>query len=95
LIEKPIKTLQYVFDLMAENGVLDTMDTAALAEEYASYIIYLYFEQNFLKESPSFRVKRSLPVRGSVCTEPVSVGFLINCESCNWPTRAEACWLWP
>lgn len=53
LIEKPIQALRYVFDLMVENGAIGTVDTRVLAEEYSSYIIYLYFEQNFLNESLS------------------------------------------
>lgn len=53
LIEKPVQTLRYVFDLMVENGAIDPVDTEALAEEYSSYIICLYFEQNFLNESLS------------------------------------------
>lgn len=52
LINKPNQMLQYVLDLMMENGSIDKMDTRVLAEEYNSYILYLYFEQNFLKESP-------------------------------------------
>ncbi len=54
LIEKPIQTLRNVFDIMAETGAIDKgTDTRALAEEYSSYIICLYFEQNFLNESLS------------------------------------------
>lgn len=51
IIQKPVQSLQYVFNLMQENGSLDVKDTRVLAEEYSSYIIYLYFEQNFLNES--------------------------------------------
>jgi AcrR family transcriptional regulator len=51
LIEKPNETLRYVFDLMVENGSIHPLDTRVLAEEYNSYIIFLFFEQNFLHES--------------------------------------------
>jgi hypothetical protein len=53
IIQKPVQKLRYVFNLMMDSGVIDTMDTGILAEEYSSYIIYLYFEQNFLNESLS------------------------------------------
>ena len=53
LIIKPNHMLQHVLDLMVENGSIDDMDTRVLAEEYNSFILYLYFEQNFLKEGPS------------------------------------------
>ncbi len=52
LIEKPRQLLRYAFDLMAEGGLIHSADTGVLAEEYSSYIIYLYFEQNFLQEDP-------------------------------------------
>ncbi|MGI6004282.1 MAG: TetR/AcrR family transcriptional regulator [Christensenellales bacterium] len=54
LIEKPNEALRYAFDLMLENGLIDPVDTRVLAQEYNAYIVYLYFEQNFLKESLSF-----------------------------------------
>lgn len=53
LIEKPIQTLQTVLELMIENGSIGPVDSRVAAEEYASYIVYLFFEQNFLKESLS------------------------------------------
>lgn len=52
LIEKPMKTLKYVLDLMIENGLIEPIDTGMAAEEYDAYVIYLYFELNFLKDSP-------------------------------------------
>jgi AcrR family transcriptional regulator len=54
LIEKPNQVVQFAFDLMLENDLIDPVDTGILAEEYNSYIVYLYFEQNFLNESLSF-----------------------------------------
>lgn len=51
LIEKPILILKHAFDLMMENGVIDPVDTRALAEEYNGYVVFLYFEQNFLREA--------------------------------------------
>lgn len=53
LIEKPTRALQYVFDLMIQNGTIDAVDTQVLAEEYSSYIICLFFQQNFLQDGPS------------------------------------------
>lgn len=53
LIEKPNRTLQTVLELMIENGSIGRVDSRVAAEEYASYIVYLYFEQNFLKENLS------------------------------------------
>ena len=53
LIEKPNRTLQYVFDLMIEHGTIEAADTRVLAEEYSAYIIYLFFEQNFLQDGPN------------------------------------------
>ena len=50
LIEKPIQTLQTVLDIMMENGSIGPVDSRVAAEEYASYIVYLFFEQNFLKD---------------------------------------------
>lgn len=55
LIEKPRKQLKRVFDLMIENGILEKADTLVLAEEYNSYILSLYFEQNFLKDEPDLQ----------------------------------------
>lgn len=52
LIRKPNEMLRQVLDGMIENGSIQQMDTKAAAEEYNAYIIYLYFEQNYLKESP-------------------------------------------
>ncbi len=51
LIEKPNRLLQYVFDIMVEEGCIPPINTRVLAEEYSAYIISLYFEQNFLKDS--------------------------------------------
>ena len=53
LIDKPTQTLQFAFDLMVENGRIDPLDTGMLAQEYTAYVVYLYFEQNFLRESLS------------------------------------------
>jgi AcrR family transcriptional regulator len=50
LIEEPTQMLQYVLELMMERGMIAAADTRVLAEEYTSYVVYLYFEQNFLKE---------------------------------------------
>lgn len=52
LIEKPTRTLQYAFELMMERDAMKHKDARVLAQEYTAYIIYLYFEQNFLKECP-------------------------------------------
>lgn len=52
-IENPNKTMQYAFELMQENGSIEPTDTRVLAEEYNSYIVSLYFEQNFLRENLS------------------------------------------
>ena len=51
LIEKPNMVLQYALDQMVEKNLIDPIDTRVLAEEYNAYLVYLYFEQNFLKES--------------------------------------------
>ena len=53
LIEKPAQMLRDVLDIMTENGSIGRVDTRVAAEEYTSYIVYLFFEQNFLKESLS------------------------------------------
>lgn len=55
LIEKPRRNMKIVFDLMVENDTLEKQDTLVLAEEYTAYIIYLYFEQNFLKDGPDLK----------------------------------------
>lgn len=57
MIEKPITATQYVLDVMKNEGLIrrDT-DTRVLAEEYCAYIVYLYFEQNFLHIGPSLDV---------------------------------------
>ena len=52
LIQKPTRTLQCVFEIMMERGVMERKDARILAEEYTAYVIFLYFEQNFLKETP-------------------------------------------
>lgn len=52
LINKPNQMTRHVFELMIENGTIDELDTRIAAEEYNSYIVYLYFEQNFLNEGP-------------------------------------------
>lgn len=52
-IEIPNQIVQYAFDLMVDNGSIDPIDTRVLAEEYNSYIISLYFEQNFLRDDLS------------------------------------------
>ncbi len=51
LIEYPTQILCYAFDLMVENNMIDPVDTGILAEEYNSYVVYLYFAQNFLSEN--------------------------------------------
>ena len=56
LIEYPAQTTKHVFDLLAEKGHIRDMDTRVLAEEYNAYIVYLYFEQNLLHDSPSLEV---------------------------------------
>ena len=53
LIENPKQILRHAFDLMIEKHLIDGADTGILAEEYAAYVVYLYFEQNFLNESLS------------------------------------------
>lgn len=50
LIEKPNQILQYALDQMVEHELIDPVDTKVLAEEYNAYLVYLYFEQNFLNE---------------------------------------------
>ena len=55
LVEKPNEALQTAFDFMVEQGVIDPIDTKVLAEEYNAYIVYLYFEQNFLSERLSLK----------------------------------------
>lgn len=56
LIDKPAQTTKHVFDIMAEKGLIRDMDTRVLAEEYNAYIVYLYYEQNLLHDSPSLEV---------------------------------------
>jgi AcrR family transcriptional regulator len=53
LIEKPMQTLKHALDVMVQDGKICDADTRVLAEEYNSYIVYLYYEQNFLKEELS------------------------------------------
>ena len=53
LIEEPNRAMKHALDLMAENGTIDIADTGTVAEEYNAYIVYLCFEQNFLKEGPN------------------------------------------
>ncbi|MBP7175607.1 MAG: TetR/AcrR family transcriptional regulator [Thermoclostridium sp.] len=52
MIRKPHVLMQQVFDMMIENGSVEPIDTTVAAEEYNAYIIYLYFEQNYLKDAP-------------------------------------------
>jgi AcrR family transcriptional regulator len=52
MIRKPHVLMQQVFDMMIENGSVEPFDTTVAAEEYNAYIIYLYFEQNYLKDAP-------------------------------------------
>ena len=54
LVEKPNEALQSAFDFMVEKGMINPIDTKFVAEEYNAYIVYLYFEQNFLSERLSF-----------------------------------------
>lgn len=56
LVEKPNQITKYVFDEMTKQGLIRETDTRVLAEEYNAYIVYLYFEQNFLHDSPSLDV---------------------------------------
>jgi hypothetical protein len=56
LVEKPNQITTYVFDMMAKQGLIRETDTRVLAEEYNAYIVYLYFEQNFLYGSPNLDV---------------------------------------
>lgn len=53
LVEKPNEMMKNVLDLMVQSRLIKPADTRVLAEEYNAYIVYLYFEQNFLKEGPS------------------------------------------
>lgn len=56
LIDMPYQATKAVFDLMSEKGYIRGMNTRVLAEEYNAYIVYLYFEQNLLHDSPSLEV---------------------------------------
>ncbi len=56
MIEKPVMGTQYVLDIMKNDGLIRDIDTRVLAEEYCAYIVYLYFEQNFLHTGPSLDV---------------------------------------
>lgn len=56
LIEKPVQAMQCALDMMKRQGLLRDMDTRAPAEEYVAYIVYLYFEQNLLCDSPDIGV---------------------------------------
>lgn len=49
LIDKPNDILQQVIEQMIANGTIEPVDARAAAEEYNAYIVYLYFEQNFLQ----------------------------------------------
>jgi len=51
LIEKPKRVLQQAFDQMVQKKLIEPMDTMVLAEEYNAYVVWLYFEQNFLSET--------------------------------------------
>lgn len=51
LIEKPTQMLKRALDIMARSGKIDDLNTQVVAEEYNAYIVYLYYEQNFLKEN--------------------------------------------
>ncbi len=53
---KPVQATKYVLDMMHAQGMIGNMDTQVLAEEYCAYIVYLYFEQNFLNSGPSLDV---------------------------------------
>lgn len=53
LIDKPNVILQQVIEQMMAKGAIEPVDARAVAEEYNAYIIYLYFEQNFLRDEPS------------------------------------------
>lgn len=52
LIDKPNLILKNVLESMIENKVIAPVDAEAAAREYNAYIIFLYYEQNFLKQSP-------------------------------------------
>ena len=53
---KPVQATKYVLDMMQRQGMIRDMDTRVLAEEYCAYIVFLYFEQNFLHTSPNLDV---------------------------------------
>lgn len=52
LITKPVEGTKYILDLMLKNGMIETVDTQIVAEEYCSYIVFLYFEQSILRFQP-------------------------------------------
>ena len=53
---KPVQATKCVLDMMHAQGMIDNVNTQVLAEEYCAYIVYLYFEQNFLNSGPSLDV---------------------------------------
>lgn len=53
LLEKPLNLMAHVLDIMVQQGKIAPIDTLAAAEEYNAFIIYLYFEHNFLRPHPS------------------------------------------
>lgn len=53
LIDKPNLMLKNVLEIMIKNKAIAPVDTNAVAQEYNAYIIFLYYEQNFLKQNPS------------------------------------------
>lgn len=55
-VQKPTQALQLALDIMIENGSIAPANTRVLAEEYSAYILYLYFEQNFLQDTPNLEL---------------------------------------
>jgi len=62
-IEKPLQAMRHVFDLMADSGQIDAADTGVLAEEYTAFILWLFFEQHFVNETPSLEEIREKMAR--------------------------------
>lgn len=53
---KPVQATKYVLDMMKDQAMISDIDTQVVAEEYCAYVVYLYFEQNFLHTAPSLDV---------------------------------------
>ncbi len=56
MIVKPVQATIYVLEMMKVQGLIRDIDARVIAEEYCAYIVYLYFEQNFLHTEPSLAV---------------------------------------